>query len=727
MKFLTKKAEVPKVQQRPIEDYVYKDALDIENHQRLPVLFCSYYYNPNNVKQLSSFCAHPSLLHMHYYGQNDIMLGSFLERYCFRSSYICPSCNLPMRDHIRRYVHSLGCVQVKLTEDTEKLDTGTILMTSRCPICDELTPNIPISDDTWCLSFAKYLELRFHGHAYKRRQISDDTNSNCQHSLHKDHIQYFSYKGIVASFMYTPIEVWETDLPSLTIHFKANRTLLEPLLILEECKKFAMKGYEIYAQIYERIAHLSSDAEFAQLPNLKIMVNRDQLTFKQRVEIVQTLLTEKVPKYYEICDAMLMVKRSLAESIELWGTRLQEASVQSRNVAHLKSEIISHPQPVDSGTICTEDLKVEDIDIIEEKSENIKTVELVAPLNEESVKVDPVDKLTTVDGGNNSKFKFDTKELLDKKSVRNILSQFLPSNVNIITIPSPLPPNEHHTLPLGLFPILVRENDLGSIIAYSLMSSDYKKAMETSITSSGYISDANNSPILKRKSMHEGFMDSESEKEATKNESNDKNQRNNKSNHIELVFHDLTTQFFCKVYFAREFDHMRTNFIEASGKINVNLNDNAENKAARVQRNSFPSEADVNTDKVFDRKSSNLSLQNANNNSSSSSTPNKNSQNLGGKTAELLTMEIEEIRRTFCRSVCRTVKWDARGGKSGSQFCKTTDDKLILKQMSKQDVAIFENFAPNYFEYVNQSLVQNQPTLLAKILGVFRITIKKKE
>lgn len=47
--------------------------------------------------------------------------------------------------------------------------------------------------------------------------------------------------------------------------------------------------------------------------------------------------------------------------------------------------------------------------------------------------------------------------------------------------------------------------------------------------------------------------------------------------------------------------------------------------------------------------------------------------------------------------------------------------------MTKNDVNIFENFAPNYFEYLNQCLQQKQPTLLAKIFGVFKVTIKKKE
>lgn len=78
---------------------ILRDALDIHNHQRIPVLFCSFYHSP---EATSSFCAHPFLLNMSFYGENDIMLGQFLERYCFCSSYICASCKLPMLDHVRR-------------------------------------------------------------------------------------------------------------------------------------------------------------------------------------------------------------------------------------------------------------------------------------------------------------------------------------------------------------------------------------------------------------------------------------------------------------------------------------------------------------------------------------------------------------------------------------------------------------------------------------------------
>lgn len=64
MKKIEKKAET--VRQKSSRETL-KDALDIYNHQRLPVLFCSYYYN---IKDLpTSFCAQPLLLNMHFYGQ----------------------------------------------------------------------------------------------------------------------------------------------------------------------------------------------------------------------------------------------------------------------------------------------------------------------------------------------------------------------------------------------------------------------------------------------------------------------------------------------------------------------------------------------------------------------------------------------------------------------------------------------------------------------------------
>ncbi len=54
----------------------------------------------------------------------------------------------------------------------------------------------------------------------------------------------------------------------------------------------------------------------------------------------------------------------------------------------------------------------------------------------------------------------------------------------------------------------------------------------------------------------------------------------------------------------------------------------------------------------------------------------------------------------FVRSLTRCVPWAAKGGKSGSNFCKTVDDRFILKQMSRFEMQSFLDFGPHYFNHL---------------------------
>lgn len=134
---------------------------------------------------------------MYFYGQDDIPLGCFLERYCFRTTYICQSttCDTPMLHHIRRFVHNSGCVSISLNTLDSKSKEENIVMWTWCCKCNAVSPIVLMSDDTWSFSFAKYLEMRFYTNVYSRRG-----NEACGHSLHHDHHQYFGYKNIVAIF-----------------------------------------------------------------------------------------------------------------------------------------------------------------------------------------------------------------------------------------------------------------------------------------------------------------------------------------------------------------------------------------------------------------------------------------------------------------------------------------------------------------------------------------------
>lgn len=79
----------------------------------------------------------------------------------------------------------------------------------------------------------------------------------------------------------------------------------------------------------------------------------------------------------------------------------------------------------------------------------------------------------------------------------------------------------------------------------------------------------------------------------------------------------------------------------------------------------------------------------------------------------------------YIQSLSRCSAWYSTGGKSGSAFMKTADDRLILKELSHAEFDAFVAFAPSYFEYMSQALFHDLPTVLAKIFGVYQITMRR--
>ncbi|CAK5280385.1 unnamed protein product [Mycena citricolor] len=93
--------------------------------------------------------------------------------------------------------------------------------------------------------------------------------------------------------------------------------------------------------------------------------------------------------------------------------------------------------------------------------------------------------------------------------------------------------------------------------------------------------------------------------------------------------------------------------------------------------------------------------------------------------------QFDALRRTYdcdkgmIESLARCIKWDASGGKSGSAFLKTKDDRYIAKELSRPELQSMESFAPAYFDYMASAVSADRPTLLAKIFGCYKLTFKK--
>ncbi|KAJ2903085.1 hypothetical protein MKZ38_010423 [Zalerion maritima] len=75
-------------------------------------------------------------------------------------------------------------------------------------------------------------------------------------------------------------------------------------------------------------------------------------------------------------------------------------------------------------------------------------------------------------------------------------------------------------------------------------------------------------------------------------------------------------------------------------------------------------------------------------------------------------------------SLSRCLKWDSKGGKTKSVFLKTLDDRLVMKSLSPVETAAFLRFAPAYFNIMAEALFHDLPSVIAKMLGFFQISIK---
>lgn len=77
----------------------------------------------------------------------------------------------------------------------------------------------------------------------------------------------------------------------------------------------------------------------------------------------------------------------------------------------------------------------------------------------------------------------------------------------------------------------------------------------------------------------------------------------------------------------------------------------------------------------------------------------------------------------YIASLSRCRNWDAKGGKSKSFFAKTLDDRFIIKEIKRTEFDAFMKFAPHYFEYMNQCYEKGNQTCLAKILGIYQVSL----
>ncbi|KAM7380196.1 hypothetical protein PAMP_003509 [Pampus punctatissimus] len=532
------------------------DCLTPVNHQRLCVLFSSSSAQSSNAPNP---CVSPWIVTMEFYGKNDLSLGVFLERYCFRPSYQCPSmfCETPMVHHIRRFVHGSGCVQIVLKELDSPVPgyQHTILNYSWCRICKQVTPVVPLSNDSWSMSFAKYLELRFYGHQYTRRANAEP----CGHSIHKDYHQYFSYNQMVASFSYTSVRLLEICLPHPKIFIRnlgPSKTNMQ-----QDLKDFSQKVTQVYLAIDDRLTSLKTDTfsktREEKMEDLFAQKDMEEAELRNWIEKLQARLQacglDSPQQLQVVLESLVIKKQSLCEMLQSWNSRLQDLFQQEKG----KKRLSVPPSPGRHRQTNADDSK--------------------SALDSSPRNPSPVVQNGEKDVFDGHLLGSTESQVKEKSTMKAILANFLPGN-SYNPIPFPFDPDKHYLMyEHERVPIAVCEKEPSSIIAFALSCKEYKTALDDlskvsnaggdeapQVISAGE-SRAKSSPARPSESASSQQSRSSTDTDPLKDaDLADKQKKQTQNPHIELQFSDANAKFYCRIYYAEEFHKMREEIMEST-------------------------------------------------------------------------------------------------------------------------------------------------------------------
>ncbi|KAH0621683.1 hypothetical protein JD844_023255 [Phrynosoma platyrhinos] len=662
---------------------------------------------------------------MEFYGKNDLTLGVFLER----PSYQCPSmfCETPMVHHIRRFVHGQGCVQIILKELDSPVPgyQHTILTYSWCRICKQVTPVVPLSNDSWSMSFAKYLELRFYGHQYTRRANAEP----CGHSIHHDYHQYFSYNQMVASFSYSPIRLLEVCVPHPKIYIK--RQVPQKVAMLQDLKDFSQKVSQVYIAVDERLTSLKTDTfsktREEKMEDLFAQKEMEEVEFRNWIEKIQARMLssslDTPQQLHSVAESLIAKKQSLCEMLQAWNNRLQDLFQQEKG--RKRPSVPPSPGRLRQG----EESKISSMDasprnvspalqngekedrflttLSSQSSTSSSLLQLPTPPEGMSDQFTGgtsfAHTLSEPDTANTSEDVFDghllgstDSQVKEKSTMKAILANLLPGN-SYNPIPSPFEPDKHYLMyEHERVPIAVCEKEPSSIIAFALSCKEYRNALDEL------------SKVSPKSNAEDGLQTNSLAESRAKNSSPVRLPETNVGQPNQMAEAEQPKKPYGVLSFFRgtggkspDLSSQKKETLRGADKI-----DEADGSDAQKKQLGNPHVelqfSDANA-KFYCRIY------------------------YAGEFHKMREVILGSSEEDFIRSLSHSLPWQARGGKSGAAFYVTEDDRFILKQMPRLEVQSFLDFAPHYFTYITNAVQQKKPTALAKILGVYRIGYKNSQ
>ncbi|XP_023535373.1 putative 1-phosphatidylinositol-3-phosphate 5-kinase FAB1D [Cucurbita pepo subsp. pepo] len=661
-----------------------------------------------------TMCEQSHFSHIVFYKNFDAPLGKFLQENLLNQKNVCTVCGELPEAHYYYYAHSRKqlCIQVKqlpvnkvLPGETE----GKLWMWSRCSKCkskggpSKSTKRVLISTAARGLSFGKFLELCF----------SDCTlpskSSVCGHSLFGDFLYFFGLGNMVAMFRYTEVAIYTVSMPPQKLEF--NSSMRQGHLITETENVYA-KGMILFTEIAQFLKKIISERKSSTVNDFSLleeMLNEERSEFEQNIQSSLTKKGNPDFPFHKYLSLNRLLWELLLESC-IWDKRLQLLTSVGVTLNSGTSENVE-PEPVGheglESIAQTDDRNVQQDVSVDENALHPKEIavehldgesdgdELGLPSATEVTEIPIMDDLSpkqlSRQGSLSNGFNRRHSDDEDPQAGRVLSSGDIPSSTGNLTLDklfwtpfSEIQQMRMRDIQRSYFPELKSISNYTPKLlptAHDFINKEGQKLHIFLSNEKFIVSDYEGElssivacvlALLKDLSLETDLHNEDSKGEGLNkvpsNGSSDSDSSVSSEEHQFSSFDrlNLLDSLLPKTFKRAEHEGIIKSL--AKGKYLVNCP--YFNQFRDLRRRCCPSELH------------------------------------------------------YIASLSRCIHWNAKGGKSKSFFAKTLDDRFIIKEIKRTEYESFMKFAPDYFKYINESFDMGNQSCLAKVLGIYQVTVR---
>ncbi|KAJ0679541.1 putative 1-phosphatidylinositol-3-phosphate 5-kinase chromatin regulator PHD family [Helianthus annuus] len=649
-------------------------------------------------------CERSRLLRIKFYGCFDKPLGRYLQDDLFDETSSCRSCNKPAEAHVICYTHPQG----NLTINVKRLPSlnlpgekdGKIWMWHRCLRCPPVngappaTPRVVMSEAAWGLSFGKFLELSFSNHATANRI------AGCGHSLQRDCLRFYGLGNMVAFFRYSSIDILSVRLPPSVLqfggHVQQGWLTKEAVEVLSKTKTFYNEISDALRETEQKCISGGDKHEVSDTSELREQIEELRKDLIKERDVYIGLLQPCGEDGVTEIDIFELnrLRHSLTISLQVWDRRLK--SLDSFDAKKSNVEV-----KLERSYSTIEDIVDHSHAAVDPEFDQIDQGEETALFDEghASFLSDKIDSAWTglLTRPENPRFRRFTSTPARVYSFDSAM-----------TLQERMKDEESRNYTREEVKVEVKDPICNIHRSYSqVLPNDDQKL--------GFLWSSSSKPLFSRTSfLPDGG-------------------RLICGQHVVVaVYENEPTSIISYALASKEYGDWFTD------KPYLNRNHSVASKLSAWQ--SFGSNNDFDYTRYgsygADDPSSSVRLLYTEPKSSHHLTIHFDDETgPGGKVKFSVTCyfakQFDGLRKKCCRSeidylrsLSRCKKWDAQGGKSGAEFAKSLDERFLIKGVTKTELDSFEEFAPQYFKYLTDSLNTGSPTCLAKIVGIYQVNVK---